>query len=119
MNPSNVRRDIWVKLVARAGARKLDMYSLRHTFASLGRSSGDESFNVARATGHSRSQTVDEVYAHALPSGMKSVAERVTARALGYQTRSAIVSGSEPNERDVRRSLDVSPEAPADEAASG
>ena len=32
MNPSNVRRDIWSKLLARAGVRALDMYSLRHTF---------------------------------------------------------------------------------------
>jgi integrase len=119
MNPSNVRRDIWVKLVARASVRKLDMYSLRHTFASLGRSSGEEPFNVARAMGHSRSQIVDDVYAHALPSGMKSVAERVTARALGHQTKSGIVSSTERNERDVRRSLDVLPEAPADEVASG
>ena len=64
LNPSNVRRDIWLKLIARAGVRKLDMYSLRHTFASLGRASGEEPFNVARAMGHSRSQIVDEVYAH-------------------------------------------------------
>ena len=31
--------------------------------------------------GHSRSQIVEELYAHALPSGMKSVADRVCARA--------------------------------------
>jgi integrase len=116
MNPSNVRRDIWLKLIARSGVRKLDMYSLRHTFASLGRASGEEPFNVARAMGHSRSQII---YAHALPSGMKSVAERATARALGHQTTSQLVSSSERNERDVRRSLDVSPEEPAVEVASG
>ena len=116
MNPSNVRRDIWVKLVARANVRKLDMYSLRHTFASLGRASGEEAFNVARAMGHSRSQIVDDVYAHALPSGMTSVAARVTARALGQQIKPRLVSS---NERDVTRSLPVSPEEPSDEAASG
>ena len=83
LNPSNVRRDIWLKLVARAGVRRFDMYSLRHTCASLGRVAGEEAFNVARAMGHARSRLVDEVYAHALPSGMASIAERVTARALG------------------------------------
>jgi integrase len=88
LNPSNVRRDIWSKLVARAGVRSLDMYSLRHTFASLGRVAGEEAFNVARAMGHSRSRLVDEVYAHALPSGMASVAERVTQRALGKRSKS-------------------------------
>jgi integrase len=66
MNPSNVRRDIWTKLVKRAGVRALDMYSLRHTFASLGRVAGESTFNVARAMGHSRSMLVDRVYAHSL-----------------------------------------------------
>ena len=83
MNPSNVRRDIWTKLVKRAGVRPLEMYSLRHTFATFGRVAGESAFNVAHAMGHSRSTLVDAVYAHSLQSGMASVAERVTARALG------------------------------------
>ena len=53
LSPSNVRRDIWVKLVKRAGVRPLDMYSLRHTFASLARVAGEAAFNVSRALGHS------------------------------------------------------------------
>jgi len=87
MNPSNVRRDIWTKLVKRAGVRSLDMYSLRHTFASLGRVAGESAFNVARMMGHAKSTLVDQVYAHSLQSGMASVAERVTARALGEQPK--------------------------------
>jgi len=54
MNPSNVRRDIWLPLRKRAGVRALDLYSLRHTFASLGRTAGESAFNVARMMGHSR-----------------------------------------------------------------
>ena len=50
--PTYVRRFLWTKLIARAGVRVLDMYSLRHTFASLARSSGEASFNVARTMGH-------------------------------------------------------------------
>jgi integrase len=75
LNPTNVRRDIRLKLIASAGLRKLDMYSLRHTFASLGQVSGEAAFNVARAMGHSRSTPVDEICAHALPSGMASVSQ--------------------------------------------
>jgi hypothetical protein len=51
MNPSNVRRDIWTKLVQRAGIRQRDRYSLRHTFASLDRVAAEEAFNVARTLG--------------------------------------------------------------------
>ncbi len=75
-----MRRDLWTKVVARAGVRTLDMYSLRHTFASLARSSGEASFNVARAMGHARSTLVDSVYAHSLASGLAGVEERVAGR---------------------------------------
>lgn len=106
LNPSNVRRDIWKKLVGRAGVRQLDMYSLRHTFASLGRASGEEAFNVARAMGHSRSTLVDDVYAHSLQSGMSSVAERVTARVFGEQPKLRVIE----NQRSVRQPLETEKE---------
>jgi integrase len=104
MNPSNVRRDIWLKLVKRASVRSFDMYSLRHTFASLGRVAGEEAFNVARAMGHSRSILVDQVYAHSLHSGMASVAERVTARALGIEPKLRVIEGGKS--QDVREPLE-------------
>jgi hypothetical protein len=83
------------------------MYSLRHTFASLGRTAGEAAFNVAAVMGHSRSHLVDQVYAHSLQSGMASVAERVTARALGEQSKLRVVSTENPPA--VRNPLDVLP----------
>jgi integrase len=44
MNPSNFRRDVWLPLRKRAKVRELDLYSSRHTFASLGRTSGESGF---------------------------------------------------------------------------
>jgi integrase len=115
MNPSNVRRDVWTKLVKRAGVRALDMYSLRHTFASFGRVAGESAFNVARAMGHSRSMLVDQVYAHSLQSGMASVAERVTARALGEQPKLRVIEGGQ---RDVRQPLDQTPSEVSEKQAT-
>ena len=86
--------------------RELDLYSLRHTFASLGRTSGESAFNVSRAMGHSRSTLVDAVYAHSLQSGMASVAERVTALALAKQPKLRVIDGKP---RDVRQPLDEQP----------
>lgn len=103
MNPSNVRRDLWIPLKKRAGVRALDLYSLRHTFASLGRTAGESSFNVARMLGHSRSSLVDSVYAHSMQSGMASVAQSVTDRALGVKPQLRIIEGGV---RDVREPLD-------------
>jgi integrase len=103
MNPSNVRRDSWMPLKKRAGVRSLDLYSLRHTFASLGRTAGESAFNVARMMGHSRSVLVDQVYAHSMQSGMASVAENVAARALGVKPQLRVIEGGA---RDVRQPLD-------------
>jgi integrase len=103
MDPANIRRDLWGPLKKRAGVRDLDLYSLRHTFASLGRTAGESSFNVARMMGHSRSTLVDQVYAHSLQSGMASVAENVTARALGIKPQLRVIEGGQ---RDVRQPLD-------------
>jgi integrase len=108
-NPSNVRRDIWRKVVERAAVRQLDMYSLRHTFASLARSSGEAAFNVARALGHARSTLVDQVYAHSLQSGMASVAAGVGGRVFGKPKLTVIEGGA--GEQDVRQALDESIEA--------
>lgn len=106
MNPSNVRRDIWIPLKKRAGVRALDLYSLRHTFASLGRTAGESAFNVARMMGHSRSTLVDQVYAHSMQSGMASIAESVTGRVFpGVKPQLRVIEGGA---RDVRQPLDNS-----------
>ena len=103
MNPSNVRRDIWLPLKKRAAVRELDLYSLRHTFASLGRTAGESAFNVARMMGHARSTLVDQVYAHSMQTGMAAVAESVTARALGLKPQLRVIEGGA---RDVREPLE-------------
>jgi integrase len=104
LNPSNVRRDIWLPLTKRASVPAFDLYSLRHTFASLGRTAGESAFNVARMMGHARSTLVNTVYAHTMQSGMASVAENVTARALGVKPQLRVIEGRKP--RDVREPLD-------------
>jgi integrase len=112
MNPSNVRRDIWMPLKKRAGVPGLDLYSLRHTFASLGRTAGESAFNVSRMMGHSRSTLVDQVYAHSMQSGMASVAENVTARALGVKPQLRVIEGGKTP--DVRQPLDENSKKPCE-----
>lgn len=106
-NPANMRRDVWLPLRKRAGVRGLDLYSLRHPFASLGRTAGESAFNVARMMGHARSTLVDQKYAHAMQSGMASVAENVTPRALGLKPQLRVIEGGQ---RDVREALDKASE---------
>jgi hypothetical protein len=96
--------------------RPLDMYSLRHTFASIGRSAGESSFSVSRVMGHSKSTLVDAVYAHSMASGLSGVAENVTARALGLKPQLRVIEGG--NQRDVRETLDDSSKETASKAAT-
>ncbi len=91
---SNIHRDIWTPLLKKAEVRKLDLYSLRHTFATLARSSGENAFNVSRAMGHSRSTLVDEVYAHTLQTGMAGVAAGVAARVFPQDVRQPLEGGT-------------------------
>ena len=57
------------------------MYSLRWTFVSLARASGEEPFNVSRVIGQTRSVSVDTIYAHTVRSGVAGVSESVAQRA--------------------------------------
>jgi hypothetical protein len=63
--------------------------STRLTLAEAGRIVGRD----LTSTGHSRSTLVDLVYAHSMQSGMASVAENVTARALGVKPNLRVIEG--------------------------
>jgi integrase len=115
LNPSNVRRDVWAKLVTRSGVRSLDMYSLRHTFATLARTAGEGAFNVSRQLGHSKSALVDAVYAHSLASGLAAMSERVTARAFGTTPQLRLIDGG----RGVRKPLENTAKEGEENIATG
>lgn len=109
LNPSNVLRRSWYPALERAEVPQCDLYSTRHTFATLSRAGGETAFNTAQAMGHSKSQLVDRTYAHALPSGMASVAAAVAARALGEKPAlRAVEGGKQRTDADVRQPLDDS-----------
>ena len=116
-HPSNFARYVWQPLRKRAGVPELDMYSLRHTFASLGRVAGESAFNMSRMMGHSRSTLIDQVYAHSLQSGLTAAAEAVTARALGVKPQLRVIEGG--NQRDVREPLDKNLPEQGKEKANG
>ncbi|MDB6090717.1 MAG: hypothetical protein JWN85_3501 [Gammaproteobacteria bacterium] len=67
-------------LLKRAEVRYRDMYSLRWTFVSLARASGELPFNVSRIIGQARSVIVDTIYAHTVDSGLAGLSESVTER---------------------------------------
>jgi integrase len=80
LNKANVRKRVWMPLLERAQVRYRDMYSLRWTFVSLARASGEQAFNVARVIGHARSTIVDTIYGHTVDSAPAGVSESVAER---------------------------------------
>jgi integrase len=80
LNKANVRKRVWMPLLKRAEIRYRDMYSLRWTFVSLARASGEAAFNVSRVIGHARSTIVDTIYAHTVDSALAGVGESVGER---------------------------------------
>jgi integrase len=81
LNKANVRKRIWIPLLTRAKVPYRDLYSLRWTFVSLARASGEFAFNVSRVIGHARSTIVDTIYAHTIDSGVAGVSDSVARRA--------------------------------------
>jgi integrase len=80
LNKANVRKRVWMPLLERAEIRYRDMYSLRWTFVSLARASGEAAFNVSRLIGHARSTIVDTIYAHTVDSALAGVSQSVEKR---------------------------------------
>jgi integrase len=80
LNKANVRKRMWMPLLERAQVLYRDIYSLRWTFVSLARASGEAAFNVSRVIGHARSTIVDTIYAHTVDSALAGVSESVAER---------------------------------------
>ena len=124
LNKANVRQRVWMPLLKRAEVRYRDLYSLRWTFVSLARASGEAAFNVSRVIGHARSTIVDTIYAHTVDSALAGVGESVTERiGLTPPTPPApstppprqipklrLVTGGQrkdgEDQRDIRRTID-------------
>jgi hypothetical protein len=80
LNTANVRNRVWIPLLERAEIAYRDLYSLRWTFVSMARASGEAAFNVSRLIGHARSMIVDTIYAHTVDSGLAGVTQSVEQR---------------------------------------
>jgi hypothetical protein len=126
-----------IPLLKRAEVRYRDLYSLRWTFVSLARSSGEVPFNVSRVIGHARSTIVDTIYAHTVESGVAGVSESVAGRA-GLQTtplpeppkpappsgppKLRLINGGwgvpRENQRDVRKPIENAPDERSKEGTS-
>lgn len=108
LGTANVLTRLWYPTLARAGVPKLDLYSLRHTFATFARNAGAADFAVGRAMGHGKSTIVDAVYAHSLPSGQVRLAGQVEEHVLGTKPALRVIEGGKRDDsvQEIRQPLD-------------
>jgi len=137
LNKANVRKRVWIPLLKRAKAPYRDMYSLRWTFVSLARASGEVPFNVSRVIGHARSTIVDTIYAHTVESGVAGVSDSVAERAglrvtplpeppkpiaPSGRPKLRVIEGGrsarEENQRDVRKPIENAPDEQSKDVTS-
>jgi integrase len=66
------RKDVHKKILAKAGLRHVRIHDLRHTYATLRLSKGDNIIDVSKQLGHASVKMTLDVYAHWIPGGKKS-----------------------------------------------
>lgn len=65
----NTIRNIWKRVLKKAGLRNCRFHDIRHTFASLLLSQGESPVYVKDQLGHSSIQMTVDIYGHLIPSG--------------------------------------------------
>lgn len=89
-----VKRD-FLPTLERAGLRRIRFHDLRHTYAALMISLGENLLFVQRQMGHASISTTTDLYGHLLPQASKGVGERFDRAVFGED----VVPISEARER--------------------
>jgi integrase len=85
----------------RAGIRKIRFHDLRHTFASLMISKGEDIVRVSRLMGHANASFTLNVYSHMLPREHDPSGDRLACLVFGNKMETASDSGNEPEFSDA------------------
>lgn len=92
LDPDNWRRRVFSKALKKAGVRRIRIHDLRHTYATLRLSKGDNIIDVANQLGDDVT-TVLKVYAHWMPGKKKHEVDELDT--LGDETSSDSVKANE------------------------
>jgi integrase len=68
----NYPRRIFYKVIGKAGLRKIRLHDLRHTYATLRITKGDNVADVSKQLGHHSVKFTMDIYYHWIPGGNKN-----------------------------------------------
>ncbi|MBW2120865.1 MAG: site-specific integrase [Deltaproteobacteria bacterium] len=72
LDPDNLRHRVFLKALEKAGLRHFRLHDLRHSYATLRLSKGDDIADVSHQLGHSSVKITWDVYYHWMPGKKKS-----------------------------------------------
>ncbi|HSQ85753.1 MAG TPA: site-specific integrase, partial [Desulfobacterales bacterium] len=70
-------RNVWKRLLKKAGIREMRLHDIRHTFASLLLSNGESPVYVKEQLGHSSIQITVDIYGHLIPSSNRGAVNQL------------------------------------------
>ena len=77
---NNFRKRVFSKVLQKAGLRQIRIHDLRHTYATLRLSKGDNIVDVSKQLGHHSVKITLDVYTHWMPGGKKSEVDELDSR---------------------------------------
>jgi integrase len=77
---NNVRKRVFYKCLEKAGLRRIRIHDLRHTYATLRISKGDNILDVSKQLGHHSVKITLDTYAHWMPGGKKAEVDELDAQ---------------------------------------
>jgi integrase len=86
---NNLRKRIFYKCLEKAGLRRIRIHDLRHTYATLRISKGDNIVDVSKQLGHHSVKITLDTYCHWMPGSKKSEVDELDRRTAPECTLSA------------------------------
>jgi len=77
---NGIRKRVFYKCLEKAGLRRIRIHDLRHTYATLRISKGDNILDVSKQLGHHSIKITLDTYAHWMPGGKKSEVDELDGR---------------------------------------
>ncbi|MFZ2448791.1 MAG: tyrosine-type recombinase/integrase [Syntrophobacteraceae bacterium] len=78
---NNLRKRVFYRALERAKLRRIRIHDLRHTYATLRISKGDNILDVSKQVGHSSVKITLDIYCHWMPGGKKSEVDELDSDA--------------------------------------
>jgi integrase len=77
---NGIRKRVFYKCLEKAGLRQIRIHDLRHTYASLRISKGDNILDVSKQLGHHSIKITLDIYGHLIPGAKKSEVDELDGK---------------------------------------